>query len=197
MPYGAEFEAVPNPPFCPSGGAWVGPDVGSTVAWQDTGDNRAPLVASVLEQFGRMTALAKETTSNLLTSTAYWGAQPGQHHLTSLHQCCALHPVASLDATLLHDQQSNNASNLQSPPLLKCDDAVLAGSLGLKVLRLSVTWSLCIRLQHSCMRQPMLPHMQPEYTHSLLLRSIWLLCESTSAMHYRALKTTGFEDHRL
>jgi len=74
-------------PLCPSGGAWVGPDVGSTVAWQDTADNRAPLVASVLEQFGRMTALAKETTSNLLTSTAYWGAQPGQHHLTS---CCAL-----------------------------------------------------------------------------------------------------------
>lgn len=80
----AESEAV-QPPLCPSGGAWVGPDVGSTVAWQDTGDNRAPLVASVLEQFGRMTALAKETTSNLLTSTAYWGAQPGQHHLISLH----------------------------------------------------------------------------------------------------------------
>ncbi len=78
-----------QPPLCPSGGAWVGPDVGSTVAWQDTGDNRAPLVASVLEQFGRMTALAKETTSNLLTSTAYWGAQPGQYHLKSLH--CAVH----------------------------------------------------------------------------------------------------------
>ena len=45
--------------------------------WQDGGDARAPLVASVLEQFGRMTALARETTTNLLTSTAYWGPQPG------------------------------------------------------------------------------------------------------------------------
>lgn len=59
-------------------GVWVTPEVGSTVAWHDGGDSRAPLVASVLEQFGRMTALAKETTTNLLTSTAYWGAQPGQ-----------------------------------------------------------------------------------------------------------------------
>ncbi len=83
MLYGLSLR-LSQPPLCPSGGAWVGPDVGSTVAWQDTADNRAPLVASVLEQFGRMTALAKETTSNLLTSTAYWGAQPGQHHLTSL-----------------------------------------------------------------------------------------------------------------
>ncbi len=48
------------------------------MAWQDDGDGRAPLVASVLEQFGRMTALARETTTNLLTSTAYWGPQPGQ-----------------------------------------------------------------------------------------------------------------------
>lgn len=62
-----------------AGAGWVAPEVGSTVAWQDAGDGRAPLVASVLEQFGRMTALAKETTTNLLTSTAYWGAQPGQH----------------------------------------------------------------------------------------------------------------------
>ena len=59
----------------------MGPEVGSTVQWQEGGDARAPLVASVLEQFGRMTALARETTSSLLTSTAYWGAQPG--HLTA------------------------------------------------------------------------------------------------------------------
>ncbi|DBB08963.1 TPA: hypothetical protein ACH3X3_007597 [Trebouxia sp. C0006] len=71
----------------PAGGAWVGPDIGSTVAWQDTGDNRAPLVASVLEQFGRMTALAKETTSNLLTSTAYWGAQPDEEALDAAAAC--------------------------------------------------------------------------------------------------------------
>ena len=60
-----------------AGGVWVGPEVGSTVQWQEVGDARAPLVASVLEQFGRMTALARETTTSLLTSTAYWGAQPG------------------------------------------------------------------------------------------------------------------------
>ena len=60
-----------------SGGVWVGPEVGTTVPWQEGGDARAPLVASVLEQFGRMTALARETTTSLLTSTAYWGAQPG------------------------------------------------------------------------------------------------------------------------
>ena len=47
---------------------------GST--WQESAEARAPLVASVLEQFGRMTALAKETTSNLLTSN--WGVQPGE-----------------------------------------------------------------------------------------------------------------------
>ena len=57
---------------------WVGPEVGSTVQWQEGGDARAPLVASVLEQFGRMTALARETTTSLLISTAYWGAQPGR-----------------------------------------------------------------------------------------------------------------------
>lgn len=55
----------------------MGPEVGSTVQWQEGTDARAPLVASVLEQFGRMTALARETTTSLLTSTAYWGAQPG------------------------------------------------------------------------------------------------------------------------
>ena len=60
-----------------AGGTWTGPQVGSTVRWQEGGDARAPLVASVLEQFGRMTALARETTTSLLTSPAYWGAQPG------------------------------------------------------------------------------------------------------------------------
>ena len=55
----------------------MAPEVGSTMQWQDGSDVRAPLVTSVLEQFGRMTALARETTTNLLTSTAYWGPQPG------------------------------------------------------------------------------------------------------------------------
>ena len=121
----AEFEAV-QPPLCPSGGAWVGPDVGSTVAWQDTGDNRAPLVASVLEQFGRMTALAKETTSNLLTSTAYWGAQPGQHHLISLHH--AVHYTLWRVWIQLFRTTSNPVmlASLQRISDLKCVDAILA-----------------------------------------------------------------------
>lgn len=58
-----------------AGGVWVTPEAGGPMVWQETGEGRAPLVASVLEQFGRMTALARETTSNLLTST--WGVQPG------------------------------------------------------------------------------------------------------------------------
>ncbi len=178
-----------QPPLCPSGGAWVGPDVGSTVAWQDTADNRAPLVASVLEQFGRMTALAKETTSNLLTSTAYWGAQPGQHNLTSLHH--AVHKTLrqlwmQFFCTTIISVMPALCKVLLN---LKYDDTILAGSSDLKVLRLNVTWSICIRLQHSFMRQPMLHHRQPEHTNYLLLRPIWLLSQNTSAI-------SCFEDHR-
>lgn len=83
---------------------WVGPEVGSTVQWQEGGDARAPLVASVLEQFGRMTALARETTTSLLTSTAYWGAQPGQlPHCTIMFSLYCTDPSLSVAAAPVLD----------------------------------------------------------------------------------------------
>ncbi|KAL3149387.1 hypothetical protein ABBQ32_002188 [Trebouxia sp. C0010 RCD-2024] len=82
----------------PTGGVWVGPEVGSTVQWQEGTDARAPLVASVLEQFGRMTALARETTTNLLTSTAYWGAQPDDDALDAAAASCG--PAAAVQPSV-------------------------------------------------------------------------------------------------
>lgn len=150
-----------QPPVCSSGGAWVGPDVGSTVAWQDTADHRAPLVASVLEQFGRMTALAKETTSNLLTSTAYWGAQPGQHHLTFLHHAVH-HPLWQVWMPLFR-----MTSNPVMPAFCILHQFSRAWTLYWQLIGVcKVTWCLCIRLQHCFMCQPMLPHRQPEHTHT-------------------------------
>lgn len=77
-------QTLANP--CIASGVWVTPEAGGPTVWHETGEGRAPLVASVLEQFGRMTALARETTSNLLTST--WGVQPGvPKHKHGLKQC--------------------------------------------------------------------------------------------------------------
>ena len=67
---------------CFAGGAWAAAEAGASSNWQEGAEGRAPLVASVLEQFGRMTALAKETTSNLLTSN--WGVQPGVQVLCAI-----------------------------------------------------------------------------------------------------------------